>query len=564
MKILTRYMLRSHLGPFLYAFIAVTGLLFVNAVAQRLERLAGRGLEWSVILEFMYLSLPHIVALTFPMAILVAVLYTFSMMAADNEITAMASGGIHPGRLIIPLLGVGMIMAGGMLFFNDRILPEANHRLSTLLGDLARQSPTFELREEVVNRIETDTRETFYLQASSIDPRENQLTDVVIYDASQSEGRRTIRAREGSMYFNEERTDLFLDLLDGTIHHAGADRPGGFQATDFERQRILFRGVGDAFERGEQGRRGTREMTLGMLASRAEENRTRIAETVQQSRLASEVAVYRALGLNLPERYQGMEMSEALEAAGLEDAVGGLIPDEEMSVPEEALARNPELEEQLHDEEARGPPDEELQDPQDALPAGVLPPDEITGQLASNHRTNASRVNHLLLRAYSYEVEIHKKWAIALACLIFILLAPPLAIRFPRGGVGMVIAVSVSIFFLYWMGLIGGERLAERGLVRPVVAMWAPNVLLLLPALILLSQMARGVTTPRSGGGVPLGHRLASLMTRLRRGAGRPVAAGEASADPEREPEREVDAPERGPVQRQVREPTGTEGAPRP
>jgi lipopolysaccharide export system permease protein len=72
-------------------------------------------------------------------------------------------------------------------------------------------------------------------------------------------------------------------------------------------------------------------------------------------------------------------------------------------------------------------------------------------------------------------VEIHKKYAIAFACLIFILLGAPFAMRFPQGGVGMVIATSVGIFFLYWMGLIGGERLAERGHLEPWVAMWFPT-----------------------------------------------------------------------------------------
>ena len=123
MRIITKYLIRAHTGPFLFALSALTGLLFLNAVAQRMDDLVGKGLTWSVIGEFMLLSLPHTIALTLPMAILVSVLYTFSELTAANEITAMAAGGIRPLRILLPLLGVGTILACVMLFFNDQSAP---------------------------------------------------------------------------------------------------------------------------------------------------------------------------------------------------------------------------------------------------------------------------------------------------------------------------------------------------------------------------------------------------------------------------------------------------------
>ena len=88
--VLPIYLIRAHLGPFLFALATITGLLFVNAVAQRVDSLVGKGLPWQVIVEFLILSVPHTIALSLPMAVLVAVLYAFSDMAASNEITAMS------------------------------------------------------------------------------------------------------------------------------------------------------------------------------------------------------------------------------------------------------------------------------------------------------------------------------------------------------------------------------------------------------------------------------------------------------------------------------------------
>lgn len=99
----------------------------------------------------------------------------------------------------------------------------------------------------------------------------------------------------------------------------------------------------------------------------------------------------------------------------------------------------------------------------------------------------------------AYAVEIHKKFALAVACFVFVLLGAPIALRFPRGGVGLTIGVSLLVFALYYVCLIAGESLGKRGLVPPVVSMWAANVLFGLVALWLLSKIGREARTARGG-----------------------------------------------------------------
>jgi lipopolysaccharide export system permease protein len=120
MRILTRYLLRAHIGPFLFALLALTGILFVNTLARRFQDLAGKGLPIRVVLEVFMYSMPHILALTLPMAVLVSVLYAFAQLAADNEITALKASGTNLIRIIMPLVAVAFLFAGGMVWFNDR------------------------------------------------------------------------------------------------------------------------------------------------------------------------------------------------------------------------------------------------------------------------------------------------------------------------------------------------------------------------------------------------------------------------------------------------------------
>ena len=460
MRIITRYLIRAHAGPFLFAFSALTGLLFLNAVAQRMDDLVGKGLAWDVIGEFMLLSLPHTIALTLPMAILVSVLYTFSDLTAANEITAMAAGGMRPLRILLPLLGVGTILAGGMLFFNDQVLPEANHRLKNLIIDVSQKSPTFQLRERVINEIETeDRRGAVYLLAETIDQVKNEMTKVVIYDLSDPTADRTTYASTGAMAFSDDGTDLYLTLYDGYVLQADQSRSGEFNDSEFEVQIIPLRGVGDVLERREGGTvRSDREMSIALLRAEIASRREELAEVRQQSLEQGQKAITDALG------YPATGSAEADGQESVSRGAQGSVV---------ATGRGQRL---------------------------YNDTDDLTRQAALTGRQNYGRLAALQSATDQFRVEIHKKYAIAFACIVFVLMGAPLGIRFPRGGVGMVIVASVVIFAVYWAGLIGGENLANEGVVTPFWAMWTADVVFLGLGLALAARMGRTAGSNRGGG----------------------------------------------------------------
>ena len=476
LSVLTRYLIRAHVGPFLFALSTITGMIFLNAVAQRVNDLVGKGLPLRVIADFLVLSLPHTIALSLPMSVLVAVLYAFSEMTSSNEIMAMSAGGIRPTRVLVPLLVMGAIGTGVMLYFNDQVLPESNHALKNLLLDIGRKSPTLELREQVVNEIATDQgSERYFLTATHIDPATNTLEDVTIFDANDSERQRTTYAARGQMAFNESRTDLFLTLYDGVVHEVRSDRQGGFQRVFFERQIVPLREVGNELERRVGGSdRSDREMGFALLAENARRRRTELDSLKTVSRTEAAAAVREALG------------RPPLEGDTL-------------------VAGN------------EGPRPRTL---------GILARDRTTQQVVLDARSRATRGQALQQSINRYDVEIHKKLAIAFACLVFTLIGPPLALRFPRGGVGMVVAASTLIFSVYWVGLIAGESLADRRVANPAVTMWMSNVVFLLAGLWLVRHMGDAGSTVR--GGSRLGDAWARLRERFRKAE--PAGAGAATS----------------------------------
>jgi len=180
-KIIHKYVLREHVGPLVFALSALTSLMLLNYVAKQLGNLVGKGLDWTVIGEFFLLSIPFTVAMTLPMAILVSVLYAFSRLAAENEITALKANGVSIARLLVPVLFGGMGMAILMIVFNDQILPRANHRLRTLQGDIARKKPTFAIKEQIINEV---APQQFFLRTNHLDRATNRMREVTIYDLS--------------------------------------------------------------------------------------------------------------------------------------------------------------------------------------------------------------------------------------------------------------------------------------------------------------------------------------------------------------------------------------------
>lgn len=449
MKILTRYLLRAHVGPFFFAFFALTGVVLINTLARRLAELAGKGLPMHAILEFFVYALPATVALTFPMAVLVAILYTFANFTSENEITAMKAGGLDLKRLLIPLLVVAAVITVFMIWFNDRVLPEANHRWSELFVDIARKTPTVALEPQTINKLaaQTNTSTTYYLRAARIDPATNKLWDVSIFDVSNPATIRSIYADSGVAQFNASRTDMVLTLWHGHMREVPLQDPKTFRRMSFQEQKFGIPGVGTAFrvDQQDESYRGDREMTIGMLQAR-------IDTLTHQRTVEREHLLLEARG----------DLRFALS--------GGTRPF--ATIPGEVVAAT--------------------QKPEDG---GVR---TRTRRTADDLTASVQRIKDLEQQMRGLSVEIHKKYSIAVASLVFVIVGVPLALRFGGGGIGMVIATSMVIFSLYYVGLIGGETMANRGYVTPFVAMWIVNAIMFVLGLIGLATMGRETATARS------------------------------------------------------------------
>lgn len=614
MKIISRYILREHVGPFLFALTALTSLMLLNFISRQFGELVGKGLPASVIAEFFVLSIPFTVALTLPMSVLVAVLYAFSRLASENEVTALKASGVSPWRLVTPAIVWGVFMSLFLLAFNDQVLPRANHRLKTLQDDIAQTKPTFLLKPQVINAIQESK---LYLKAGQIDQNTGRMSEIVIYDLSDAMRRRTIYAATGSIAMDPNQKDINLDLFKGEMQSVSTDKPKQLDRMFYDHDLVRVRDVAGSFKSSkvDSTSRGDRELgvcqmqkRLRVALGRYNDAKRDYEEAVRHSKLSyaengrpDDVAARLATvppephGIGwayctLVTRIFGVRAAEAAElrVASLhparQDTTKKPAQDTAKKVAQDTAkkavpdtARKPVVVPPTVAAPAvpGAPPQSEprvlingvLVDPRTGLPAPAATPGqpgvilgtstpgtavndptlrsdlpdslkdarqiaaEAMGKLREKEAASALYISKtaetklqldLATKTRNrFEIEINKKFSLAAACLIFVVLGAPIALRFPRGGVGLVIGVSLVVFALYYVGLIGGEALANKALIPPFWAMWGTNVILTIVGIVLLFRMGH---EENSGRGGDWSDRIDKLRRALRFGRRAPLA----------------------------------------
>ena len=141
MKIINRYILREHFVPFIISLVVLLLVLLANFLIKSIDKFLGKGLDISLLFEFVLLNMAWILALAVPMAILVSTLMAFGRLSSDNEITALKACGTSFLRLLMPALLFGFITTLLMVLFNNNYLPDMNHKARLLSSDFSRTNP---------------------------------------------------------------------------------------------------------------------------------------------------------------------------------------------------------------------------------------------------------------------------------------------------------------------------------------------------------------------------------------------------------------------------------------
>lgn len=409
-------------------------LLVMQFLIKYLPQLVGKGLPIGAIFELVVYNLAYMVVLAVPMAALISTLMAFGKLAENNAYQVIKGSGVSFPQLVWPVYVVGLLLSVSMWYFNTEIHPEANFRARNLWQDIRIAKPGFDLQAGEFY----DGIEDYKILVGEIpENKPNELHDITIYDYSEGTRFRTdIRAESGTVESDTYGSELRLILLNGEIHRKS---PPGSQTSDryekltFGRHTLRISLEDLNFKRTDptEGRRTDRTMKsreMKALVDSLENNASKERNTI--------ATLLAGLGTgNVSYSTRGIVVPDEGRVAIMRPTEAGVVP---LAVSEVAV--NSMRSTRLHVENAR---------------RAIL-----------WAKTKADR----------YRVEIHKKYSLALACLIFIMIGAPLGLFVRRGGLGVSASLAVAIFLFHWVSLANGEKLADRGYLEPWVGMWIADI----------------------------------------------------------------------------------------
>jgi len=268
--ILKRYLLKEHVSPFLISLLVVTFILMIDRIVDLLNIIIEKKLDIQTLLQVFGLSLPFMLALSIPMAVLVATILAFGRMTVDREMIALKSCGINVYRLLGPLLIAALALTGVMVYFNHFFLPESNHKLKNLMIKIAYYKPMTIIKPNEFNSI---LDYTIFVKENNA----SLLKDVVIYDRSESRFPKTIIASSGTMHQLDDGNTLQINLTNGEMHERSEKEPGKYSIRKFEQFTVYIRNIGARMDFYETGYRSDREMTHGQLVIAIKDKKKEIA-----------------------------------------------------------------------------------------------------------------------------------------------------------------------------------------------------------------------------------------------------------------------------------------------
>lgn len=363
-RIINRYIFSELVITFSLGLLVFTFTLLMDKIRRLIEMVINKGVPLSSILELILYILPSFFAVTIPMAILLAVLVTFSRLSADNEITALKASGVGLYGLLPPVITISLLGVILTTYIMISLLPLGNQAFKNLLFNIVKTRASVGIEAGVFN----DTFEGLIIYVREMSSSK-ELKEVFISDVRNPQEPYTIVAKKGAFISDASNLRVVLKLWDGSIHSQRKDT-ASYNKAQFNSYDLQI-----DFGKNLTGQikvpKGSREMTIS-------------------------------------------ELKEKME----------------------------------------------------------------------NYKKEGK--NHYVLL-----VDLHKKFSIPFACLIFGIIGPPLGLLTKKSGRMGGFAISLGVILIYYIFITTGENLAQEGKIHPFFAMWTPNIIFGAIGLFLFDRSSR-------------------------------------------------------------------------
>lgn len=442
------YTVKTFLGPFIFIFSILFFIFIVQFAWQEMERFAGKGLSWLTIAEVLFYLGINVIQLVLPLSILLGAIMTFGELGERYELAAMKASGISLVRIFLPMFSVVSLMAIGLYYFGDHVMPYSQRKSQNLTYNIVKANPTLQFVEGVF----IEGIPGLSMKISKISGEEkDELEDVFIHQGGgYDEDKRTIISKSGTL--NRDENDIRLlkmVLFDGYIY---ADDIKGKSMT----------------ERRKQPNQTVKFDTLVQYID--------ISEILQKAMDEENIQDhYKFLNARkLKQRIDSLqvETGKYYDNIYLNSFAGNVVGSSGLDTIKTASTT------QL------AKPFESLNEAKQSqilLEALVQIDREI-----QNYDWQAQEINARIKFQAKQELHYQRNYAYAFTCIVFFLIGAPLGAIVKKGGIGMPVVISIVIFVLYYIINFSSENMTKNGILDPTFAAWSANLTFFPIALVLL------------------------------------------------------------------------------
>ena len=450
MKKLDQFILKSFVGPFIAILLVVVFILMMQFLWLYIDELVGKGLSFKVILEFLGWGSATLLPLSLPLATLLSSMMTLGTLGENNELLAIKAAGISLQRVLIPLGLVCGVISIGAFFISNDLIPVAYNKIYTLRDDIGKT------KEEI--KIPTGTFyngiEGYILRVNERNDETDMMYGVMVYNHTKNKGNTSLTLADSAMMkMSKDKTYLTFSLFDGANYEETntkkyRDTTLTLQKIDFQKQELIIPLENYAFQKSDSSRFDdqVKSMNLKQL-QHGQDSIGALNEAGKKENIKS-VRTSRVL------RYNAQ-----LDSTGKAGRTTPFVKKEEN--------RWKTLEAEIQ-----------------ALERAKSNASDLQMSLASFSRERYHHTYTLRL----IDIEILKKFALSIACLIFFFIGAPLGALIRKGGLGTPAIISVLFFVFYWVIDITGTKLARDGAIGPFHGVFISSYILLPTGLYLTWQ----------------------------------------------------------------------------
>lgn len=232
MTLFGRYMFRQVTNAFLVILLTLTAVVWLATALKELNLITSQGQGILLFFQMTLLSLPSLVALIAPNAMLMAALYTLDRMNGDSELIVMTASGASIWRIGAPLIALGAILSLVILFANLFVTPASMRELRSFIT---------QVRADLISQVlqpgrfsSPETGLTFHIRDRSLN---GDLLGLLVEDERDPKQVMSYLAEKGRIISNDDGS--YLVMFDGFVHRYNAENADkGVQIIAFDQNML--------------------------------------------------------------------------------------------------------------------------------------------------------------------------------------------------------------------------------------------------------------------------------------------------------------------------------------